>query len=148
MSSRGKQAETASEKKRVDNPSENVAQNKYCVCFGYLNCSMCFEDCVVKCNWIKLCCDCNRCLTGTCQCCKVIGMFKCLAKLGFTEACVERTCRKDSAICIMFFNGIIIMVCSFVAMYIASGNMTEFGDRLEQATSFGEDYTCFSVPQK
>ena len=75
-------------------------------------------------------------------------MLKCLVRMGFSPECVEKTCKKDSAVCIMFFNGIIIMVCSFVAMYIASGNMTEFGDRLEQAKSFGEDYTCFSVPQK
>lgn len=129
---------------RIGNPGDSVAQSKFCACFGYLNFNQCFKDCFMECNWFSLCCNCNRCLAGTCQCCEVIGLKGALPKG------MQGGCDKKSPICIMFFNGCPIMLVSLIAMILAWLEMTEFGEKYNEAVAAGEEYSCFKiqVPQK
>jgi len=119
-----------------------VGQSKACNCFGYMNCNQCFKDCLIQCNWFTLCCHCSRCLAGTCQCCKAIGMIKCLHKIGCNQKCISVTCRKDSALCIMFFNGLIVMLAAIGALVIAMTRLSEFRSRSNAADELGTAYTC------
>lgn len=43
----------------------------------------------------------------------------------------------------MFFNGFIIIAASLVAMWLAWGEMTAFGEKYDEADALGVDYNCF-----
>ena len=113
-----------------------------CECFGYLNCTECFNDCIVNCNWIRLCCNCTRCLAGTCQCCKAIGLLKCLKKVGCDEKKARNLCKKDSSLCVMFFFGLIELVAAAAAAVIVFGQLKEYMARATEASDLGDAYVC------
>ena len=64
------------QQKKAD-PADEVSQSRFCSCFGYLNFTQCYQDCLINCNWCKLCCNCNRALAGTCACIDKIGCKRC-----------------------------------------------------------------------
>ena len=114
-------------------PDEEVRTSQFCRCFGYISCADCANDCCVNCNFISLCCNCTRCLQGTCQCMEHIGCVRCCYKCGCSEACVKQTCKKESPLCRMIFNGIGVMFGAVLAAAISAFLGLQYRDRVAAA---------------
>ncbi len=133
-------------KQRAADPSEEVSTSKFCRCFGYLSFSECGQDCCVQCNFFTLCCNCSRCLAGTCQCMKHIGCIRCAKKIGCHKECINQTCKQESPLCKIIFNGIFIIICAVLALLYSLSFMSSYQAMAQEADALGADYTCNPVP--
>ncbi len=50
---------------------------------------------------------------------KHIGCIKCAKKIGCTKDCINQTCKKESPLCKIIFNGIFIIICAVLALLYA-----------------------------
>ena len=125
-------------------PDDEVQTSKFCRCFGYISCGDCMQDCFVNCNFCALCCNCSRCLQGTCQCIEYIGCVKCAFRLGCDERCVKTVCKKESALCMMIFNGIFVMVFAAMAAGYAMFIGNTYQERIDliETAENNDLYTC------
>lgn len=76
---------------------------------------------------------------------KHIGCIRFAEKCGFSTECINQTCRKDSPLCKMIFNGMPVMFAAVIAMCYAAYMANTYNGMSQVAEELGKEYKCFAL---